>query len=632
MNRPVPSACPHDCPDACSFLVYRKGNNREIAIESGTALPLQGGWICPKGKRWEMRSRSPERLKSPLKKDGTGWKEISWDEAWGLWASHLEKAVEQHGPLANFIYQSAGSQFFSKKLGLDVFSALGGYSQPAGTLCGASGGAGLKKAFGHTPVYDPQNLDRARGILLWGRNAFETHPHLLPLLRDLRKGSGDFAAIEIRRTPTTRAANQWWRVRPGTDGCLALLLCKMITDRKEAADSWEEKTTNPVEFMAFLSQFDKVKLLEETGLSARDLGNLYRWIMEHRPLAVYGGYGIQRYNQGSFTFHILTALALLLGAFSDHGTGVVFGKDEMKFFPENLIRTPMTKRKVPIADWHIHTGRMSPSIRTVLFSCANPAKQGPDSRILMRTLESMDFSVCIDLEMTETAVMCDLVLPAACFLEEGPDWRGSWWHTYLLRSEKAMEPPGAALPETSIMTGLGKALGLTVDLEGKRKEMDRILLQRPGIEALGEGVYKTGESHSWTDRTETITLPSSIPPAQVRVDDKKLRLVTVHAKEYINGQTWGQQKKKTPVVTISPEEGIPRGLREGDEVKVRRADVEVHANLQFDNAMDSGYCVMVQGLGEINHLTSAVVNPGYGAAFHETFVTLKKATGSHVNA
>jgi anaerobic selenocysteine-containing dehydrogenase len=244
----------------------------------------------------------------------------------------------------------------------------------------------------------------------------------------------------------------------------------------------------------------------------------------------------------------------------------------------------------------------------------------------------MDFSVCIDLEMTETAAMCDLVLPAACFLEEGPDWRGSWWHTYLLRSEKAMEPPGAALPETSIMTGLGKALGLTVDIEGKRKEMDRILLQRPGIEALGDGVYKTGESHSWTDRTEPITLPSSIPTAQVRVDDKKLRLVTVHAKEYINGQTWGQQKEKTPVVTLSPEEGILRGFREGDEVKVRRADVEVHANLQFDNAMDSGYCVMVQGLGEINHLTAAVVNPGYGAAFHETFVTLEKATGSDVNA
>lgn len=632
MNRPVPSACPHDCPDACSFLVYRKGNNSEIAIESGSKLPLQDGWICPKGKRWEMRSRSPERLKKPLKKDGTGWKEIPWDEAWGLWASHLEKAVEQHGPLANFIYQSAGSQFFSKKLGLDVFSALGGYSQPAGSLCGASGGAGLSKAFGHTPVYDPKNLDRARGILLWGRNAFETHPHLLPLLRDLRKSSGDFAAIEIRKTPTTRAARQWWRVRPGTDGYLAVLLCKMITDRKEAADSWEEKTTNPVEFMAFLSQFDKVKLLEETGLSARDLENLYRWIMEHRPLAIYGGYGTQRYHQGSFTFHMLTALALLLGAFSDHGTGVVFGKDEMKYFPESLIRTPMTKRKVPIADWHIHTGRMSPPIRTVLFSCANPAKQGPDSRILMRTLESMDFSVCIDLEMTETAAMCDLVLPAACFLEEGPDWRGSWWHTYLLRSEKVMEPPGAALPETSIMTGLGKALGLTIDIEAKRKEMDRILLRKPGIEALGEGVYKTGESDSWTDKTETITLPFFISSARVREDDKKMRLVTVHAKEYINGQTWGQQKTETPVVTISPEEGILRDLREGDEVKVRRADVEVRANLQFDNAMDSGYCVMVQGLERINHLTAAVVNPGYGAAFHETFVTLEKATRSDVNA
>ncbi len=632
MNKAVPSACPHDCPDACSFLVCRTGGRSGITIESGKVLPLQRGWICPKGKRWETRFRSPERLKYPLKKEGSGWREISWETAWRLWAAHLQKAVEKHGPLANFVYQSAGSQFFSKKLCFEVYSALDGYSQTAGSLCGAAGGAGLGKAFGRTPTYDPEELEHARGILLWGRNAFETHPHLLPILKDLRNRSGDFAAIEVRTTPTTKAAGRWWRVRPGSDAALALLLCKMITDRDEAAANWKDRSLNPRDFLDMLAELNELSLLKETGMQKSDLEELYQWIMGHKPLAIYGGYGAQRYHHGSFTFHALTSLALLLGASSERGTGVVFGKDEMKFFPERLLSIPSMKRRVPIADWHLATGRLSPPIETVLFSCANPAKQGPDCLALERAIGSMAFSVCIDLEMTETAALCDLVLPAACFLEEGPDWRGSWWHTQLLRSEKVVEPPGKALPETMIMTGLGEALGLGIDIEVMRKRMDRALLDMPGTEALGEGVYRTRESHEWSDEAEAITLPRSVPSRAVSDDDDRLRLVTVHTKEYINGQTWGLQEASIPLVTVSPEEGHRRGLQEGDRVEICGSVANIPAILQFDKAMDSGYCVMVQGSGKINRLTRAFVNPGYGAAFHESFVRLEGPSGSDCNA
>ncbi|MFP4483083.1 MAG: molybdopterin-dependent oxidoreductase [Thermovirgaceae bacterium] len=631
MHEAVPSACPHDCPDACSFLVSRRSGTNEIAIESGGALPLQNGWICPKGKRWEKRFRSRERLKLPLKKEGAGWREISWEKAWDLWAAHLERTVEKHGPLANFVYQSAGSQFFSKKLGLEVFSALGGYTETAGSLCGAAGGAGLKKAFGHTPTYDPEELENARGILLWGRNAFETHPHLVPLLMNMRNRSGDFAAIEIRTTATTKAAGNWWRVRPGSDAALALLLCKMIIDRKEAAECWEDRATNADDFLEVLSYLDATLVLQETGLHKSELEALYQWIMEHKPLAIYGGYGAQRYLQGSFTFHVLSALALLLGAFSERGTGVVFGKDEMKLFPEKLLSTPAVKRRIPVADWHVEARNFVPPIRTVLFSCANPAKQGPDCDKLERAVSSLEFSVCIDLEMTETAALCDLVLPAACFLEEGPDWRGSWWHTYLLRSGKVLEPPGKALPETTIMTGLGEALRLGIDVDAQRRKMDRALLDMPGCEILSEGVYKTGETHEWSQEAERITLPRAIPFFQVPVEGR-LRLVTVHTKEYINGQTWGFQETGPPVVTISPEEGKRRGLQEGDRVRIRGVEVNVSGVVEFDKDMYSGYCVMVQGRGEINRLTRAVVNPGYGAAFHESFVALERDTGSDLYA
>jgi anaerobic selenocysteine-containing dehydrogenase len=160
------------------------------------------------------------------------------------------------------------------------------------------------------------------------------------------------------------------------------------------------------------------------------------------------------------------------------------------------------------------------------------------------------------------------------------------------------------------------------------KRMDRVLLDMPEIEALGEGVYRTRESHEWSDETDAITLPRSIPSYPAFGGGDRLRLVTVHTRDYINGQTWGLQEVHMPIVTISPDEGKRRGLHEGDRVEIRGVGAHVSAVLQFDKAMDSGYCVMVQGSGKINRLTKAVVNPGYGAAFHESFVLLEGLAGS----
>lgn len=116
MDQVFVSCCPHDCPDSCPMLV-RKYENDTIRLEGNPQFSLiGGGWICKKGKRWEYRVRSPKRLTSPLMKDGSSWREISWEKAISLWALRIHDALSNEGPLSNFIYQSAGSLFYSKKL------------------------------------------------------------------------------------------------------------------------------------------------------------------------------------------------------------------------------------------------------------------------------------------------------------------------------------------------------------------------------------------------------------------------------------------------------------------------------------------------------------------------------------
>jgi len=627
MDSRFTSCCPHDCPDSCPMIV-QKIDHETVELSGNPKFPMMGGgWICKKGKRWEHRIRSPKRLKVPLMKDGSGWKEIPWRDAITLWASKVQDAISSEGPLSNFIYQGAGSLYYSKKLFKKVFVELGGYTEPKGSLCGSAGGAGLKRAFGFTPTYKPENLQYARGVLFWGRNAVETHPHLLPILKDLRTSSGvKIGALEIRRTPTTDFADVWWSLMPGSDGALAALLCKKLLERKDCCPSWRRRAKNDEDFERAMEGLDENKLLKLTGLEELTFESIYSWLLDNGPVAIYAGYGPQRYMSGSCTFHLLVALALLLGAFDSRGAGVVFGKNEDWMFPEEIIGTAPIRRRVPIGDWFLNVSNYRPKIKTATFTCCNPAKQSPGRTVFERALSEIPFKVCIDIEMSETAQLCDLVLPSACFLEEGPDWLGSWWHGYLLRSEKVLNPPGQALPETAIFTLLAKHLGLNVDLEEARNTMDQILKKSPLVEQVSEGIYLLKEKDSWCeDPALEIYLPDDL--SMIEGNGKtpgKLRLVSVHSSDFINGQIFGVKEPEFPEIFVSEKEALDRGIKDNDMVLLTVKGIDLKGLCRIDKTMDSGYCVIVQGYSWVNELTTPAVSPGYGVPFHESTVTLRK--------
>ena len=67
----IVGACPHDCPDTCSFVT---------TVQDGIAIKVQGnpahrhtdGVLCTKVSRYTERSYHPERVLQPLKRVGRG--------------------------------------------------------------------------------------------------------------------------------------------------------------------------------------------------------------------------------------------------------------------------------------------------------------------------------------------------------------------------------------------------------------------------------------------------------------------------------------------------------------------------------------------------------------------------------
>ena len=80
----VPSACPLDCPDACSLEVGVEGG-RVVSVGGSRVNPLTEGYICSKVRRFAERLYGPDRLLRPAMRTGRkgegSFRPVSWDEA-----------------------------------------------------------------------------------------------------------------------------------------------------------------------------------------------------------------------------------------------------------------------------------------------------------------------------------------------------------------------------------------------------------------------------------------------------------------------------------------------------------------------------------------------------------------------
>jgi len=80
----VDTACPLDCPDACSLAVTVQ-HGKVIAIDGSQTNPVTNGFICAKVRRFADRTYGPDRLLHPAVRKGRKgegkFQRVSWEDA-----------------------------------------------------------------------------------------------------------------------------------------------------------------------------------------------------------------------------------------------------------------------------------------------------------------------------------------------------------------------------------------------------------------------------------------------------------------------------------------------------------------------------------------------------------------------
>ncbi|HPU40670.1 MAG TPA: molybdopterin-dependent oxidoreductase, partial [Microthrixaceae bacterium] len=136
-TRTVITACPLDCPDACTLSVD-VADDPELGerITTIDAAPLDqsnlltDGWICAKVRRSARRVYSPERILTPLARTGPKgsgtFEPITWDDALARTADAIRRSIDEHGPasVVPFLYNSSAATF-SDRLSTRLFTELG---------------------------------------------------------------------------------------------------------------------------------------------------------------------------------------------------------------------------------------------------------------------------------------------------------------------------------------------------------------------------------------------------------------------------------------------------------------------------------------------------------------------------
>ena len=233
------------CEATCGLELSFEGE-RLTGIRGDADDVFSHGFICPKGSALRALHEDPDRLTTPLIREGDGFREASWDEAFALIAERLAPilAEDRNGVgvylgnpnahnLSNLLYTRVLNRALSTR---NVYSASTVDQFPKQMASALMFGTG-------TSVAVP-DVDRTDHLLILGANplasngSLMTAPDMRGRLRAIRARGGKIVVIDPRRTRTAQEADEHHFIRPGTDALFLFALVAVLFE-EDLADPGE---------------------------------------------------------------------------------------------------------------------------------------------------------------------------------------------------------------------------------------------------------------------------------------------------------------------------------------------------------------------------------------------------------
>ncbi|HED1585765.1 TPA: molybdopterin-dependent oxidoreductase, partial [Enterobacter hormaechei subsp. hormaechei] len=334
------SACTVNCGSRCPLRMHVVDGEIKYVETDNTGDDNYEGLhqvrACLRGRSMRRRVYNPDRLKYPMKrvgKRGEGkFERISWDEAYDIIATNMQRLIKEYGNESIYLNYGTGTLGGTmtrswppgKTLVARLMNCCGGYLNHYGDYSSAQIAAGLNYTYGGwADGNSPSDIENSKLVVLFGNNPGETRMSgggVTYYLEQARaKSNARMIIVDPRYTDTGAGReDEWIPIRPGTDAALVNALAYvMITENlvdqpflDKYCVGYDEKTlpaSAPANghYKAYIlgQGSDGIAKTPEwastiTGIPVERIVQLAREIGSAKPAYISQGWGPQRHANG----------------------------------------------------------------------------------------------------------------------------------------------------------------------------------------------------------------------------------------------------------------------------------------------------------------------------------------------
>ena len=464
------------CYSDCAFCAHVNEDGFVSTRMPVEGHPHQSASLCRRGRRRLNAHLDPERIMTPLVRDKeTGTlKPASYDEAYARIAEGIQNVIARYGAPALACttgIASRASLYFHR-----LFAALG--SPNVYSEVGACEDARLTGWY-HTLGYSPQSdLAHTDYIVYLGRSPLDAgDPHTVGVLKNVLARGGKVVAVDPRRSSTGAKATKWVGLRPGTDLAFLLGVAHVLIEEDLVDHAFIERHTLGFdEFARAMRPYTPDWCAQVCGIDAQDVVEVARGLGTARPRAVvdcglHGGLGIA-YVNSTQTARTIALVNALLGNYGQVGGNLnpPFELPLGTLDPERFPAPPMPEtpkagsERYPLVNAEeglcttIGESIELGEIHGLIAYASNPVMGYGNARAWTDLVGKLDLLVAIDVRMSETARLADVVLPDLTALESdrGIEVEGTSFYT----RKRVLTPPPGLRPARAMAYDLAERLGV----------------------------------------------------------------------------------------------------------------------------------------------------------------------------
>ena len=228
-------------PGFCALCRSRCGcisvveDGRLVAVEPDPSHPT-GANLCVKGRAAPELVHAPDRLRYPMRRTrrkgdpDAGWARIGWDEALDWTAARMREVAEAHGPeaVAFAVTTPSGTAMSDGLPWINRLVRMFGSPNLVWSEEVCAWHRDFVTAYTFGADIGTPDFERTGCLLLWGHNPANTYLAQATVVADTKARGAALVVVDPRRAGPASRADQWLRVRPGTDGALALGLAGVM--------------------------------------------------------------------------------------------------------------------------------------------------------------------------------------------------------------------------------------------------------------------------------------------------------------------------------------------------------------------------------------------------------------------